>query len=235
MLDKHKYDRGSYTIEASMIFMLIIFAILTLLFTFLYMQQKACLVSAASFAAQQGAELWTDSRRGMEDGKVDISEEADSTGYRIFDNLLFSSKTFEGYIVEEAASNGKHKLVMKMDAGNSLPGRKAEIIGEALCKRLESAVLRSENTVVRISYANNALRGRLSVEITQEIAVPLGGIKEFFDGKDSLTLCGRAVAAVTEPAEFIRNVDLAVELYRKLEGELDLMGLIDKVRTKGRK
>lgn len=214
-----------------MLFTVIIFAVLALLFTFLYMQQKACLSAAASFAAQQGAELWTDSRKNMEDGRVDMGEEPDPAGYRIFDNLLFSRKVFEGYIVVEEADDGKTRLVMKMDAGNSLPGKKAEIIGAALCARLESAVLRPESTRVRISYSNNALRGRLSVEIIQEIPVPLGGIKEFFDGKDTLSLGGKADAAVTEPAEYIRNVDLAVELYRRYEGKLDPAGLLDRIRT----
>ncbi|KUO77357.1 MAG: hypothetical protein APF77_22970 [Clostridia bacterium BRH_c25] len=234
-MDKQKYEQGSYTIEASMIFTLIVFAILALLFTFLYMQQKACLVSAASFAAQQGAELWTDSRKSMEDGKVNTLKDADFIGYRMFDNLLFSQKTFEGYVEETTGANGKAKLVLTMDTGGNLPGRKAALIGEALCKRIERAVLKPKNTKVSITYRNNVLRERLTVEITQEIKVPLGGIKEFFDGKDTLTLSGQSTAAVTEPAEYIRNIDLAIELSKKLEGELDLMSLVDKLKAKGQK
>ncbi|MHB1394031.1 MAG: TadE family protein [Clostridia bacterium] len=231
---KHKHDKGSFTVEVSMIFTLIVFVILTLLFTFLYMQQKASLVSAASFAAQQGAELWQDSRKSMENGEVNKAE-ADSIGYRVFDNLLFSSKTFEGYFQEVSAPEGRKKLVLKMDAGDSLPGQKVSLIGEALCKRIGSTVLRPKSSKVRITYINNALRGRLSVEIIQEIKVPLGGIKALFDGKDTLTLNGQSKSAVTEPAEYIRNIDLAIELSKKLEGELDLLGLIDKIKSNGQK
>jgi hypothetical protein len=188
-----------------MIFTLIVFVILILLFTFLYMQQKASLVSAASFAAQQGAELWLDSRRSMENGEIE-KVEADSLGYRIFDNLLFSNKTFEGYFEEEPAANGKMKLVLKMDPGKSLPGQKVELIGEALCKRIERTVLKPKSTKLRITYVNNALRGRLIVEIIQEIKVPLGGIKVFLDGKDTLTINGQSTAAVSEPSESNRTV-----------------------------
>ncbi len=234
-MNKDNYDKGSYTIEASMIFTLIVFIILTLLFTFLYMQQKAVLVSAASFAAQQGAELWQDSRRSMENGEVNKSDTADSIGYRVFDNLLFSNETFEGYFEEESASNGKKKLVLKMDTGTSLPGQKVALIGEALVKRIGSTVLKPKSTKLRITYTNNALRGRLSVEIIQEIKVPLGGIKAFFDGKDTLTLNGQSTAAVIEPAEYIRNIDLAIELSKRLESELDFPGLIDKIKAKGQK
>lgn len=231
----HEREKGSYTIEVSMIFTLILFAIITLLFTFLHMQQKAGLMSAASFAAQQGAELWLDSRRSMENGKVNKAETSDSIGYRVFDNLLFSSKTFEGLIEEQPDEKGGKKLVLKMGAADNLPDKKALIIGEALCEKLDSAVLKPENTKMRITYTNNALRGRLTVEITQEIKVPLGGLKVFFGGKDTLTLSGRAEAAVTEPDEYIRNIDLAMELSKKLKDKLDLQGLVEKIQAQGRK
>ncbi len=88
---------------------------------------------------------------------------------------------------------------------------------------------------MRITYSNNIIRGKLSVEITQEIKVPLGGIKQFFDGKDTLTLSAQSEAAVSEPDEYIRNIDLAVELSKKLEGELDFEGMLDKIKAKGQK
>lgn len=229
---KHAYEKGSYTIEASMLFTLMVFVIITLLFTFMYMQQKARLVSAASFAAQQGAELWLDSRRSMENGEVDGTGTADSIGYRVFDNLLLSGKTYEAYIEEETDGNGRQKLVLRMDKGNNLPAKKAMLIGAELCKRIEGAVLKPESTKLRISYTNNALRGRLSVEIEQEVKIPLGGLKTFLDGKDTLTLIGRSTAAVSEPAEYIRNVDLAIELSKKLGGKLDFQGMLDKVKKR---
>jgi hypothetical protein len=199
------------------------------------MQQKAYLVSAASFAAQQGAELWRDSRRNIENGELSGTGTENSYGYRILDNLLLSRKTFEGYLKEEKGTDGKSKLVLIMDVGNNLPGQKVALIGEALCRRIENSALKPEKTRVKLIYSNNGLRGRLSVQITQEINVPLGGIKKFFDGKDTLTLSGESTATVTEPAEYIRNIDLAIELSRRIEGELDLMGFLDKIGAKEQK
>ena len=232
MLDKHICDRGSYTVEASMVFVTIMLALLALLFTFLYMGQRASLESFASFAAQQGAELWLDSRRNMEDGKINNKRPEDSMGYRIFDNLLFSSTTYEGYFEREASDNGKTRVVFKMDAGNNLPGHKALLIGEDLCKKIESTILKPESTRIRVTFNNNALRGRLIVELIQEIKVPLGGIKEFFDGKDTLTLSVQSEAAVSEPDEYIRNVDLILELSKRLGEELDLGELAGRIGAK---
>ena len=215
-----------------MVFVTIMLAVLALLFTFLYMGQRASLESFASFAAQQGAELWLDSRRNMEDGRINNKRPEDSIGYRIFDNLMFSSTTYEGYFEREASDNGKTRVVFKMDAGNNLPGHKALLIGEDLCKRIESTILKPESTRIRITFNNNALRGRLIVELIQEIKVPLGGIKEFFDGKDTLTLSVQSEAAVSEPDEYIRNVDLILELSKRLGEELDLGELAGRIGAK---
>lgn len=231
-MNRANNEKGSFTIEASMIFALLTLVVITLLFTFVYMKQKAELTNAAAFAAQQGAELWLDSRKSMEDGRVDTTKEADNIGYRILDNLLFSSRTYEGIIVEEAAENGKKRAALKIQGAAGLPGRKAVHIGEALCRRLEGMLLKPESTKVRITYANNALRGRLTVEITQEIKLPLVGIRQFFDGKDTLTLSSRSSAAVAEPAEYIRNIDLAMELSKRLGGRLNMDELLNRIRGK---
>ena len=215
-----------------MIFILIVFAVLALLFTFLYMQQKASLESFASFAAQQGAELWLDSRRSMENGAINDKKPEDQIGYRVFDNLLFSNITYEGHFEEMTAAGGQTGMVFRMDTGDGLPGQKAALIGEALSKRLESSILKPESTKVRITFNNNALRARLIVEVTQELKVPLVGIREFFCGKDTLTLNARYEAAVTEPDEYIRNFDLAVEVSRRFGDVLDLKDLTEKIKAK---
>lgn len=232
--DNH-HCNGSFTVEISMIFTVIVMAVITLLFTFLYMQQKAYLMSAAAFAAQQGAELWRDSGGSMENGGAYMGKHMDPMSYRIFDNLLFSEGTFEGYLVEETEADGSPVFVLRLDTGDGLVGRKTAIIGNALAKRLRASVLKPEETKIRMKYSNNGLSGRISVEIIQEIKVPLGGIKRFIDGKATLSLAGSAMSKVAEPAEYIRNIDLAVELSRRLGEELDLMGVLDRLKTSGKK
>lgn len=228
-------SRGSFTVEISMIFTVIVMAVITLLFTFVYMHQKAYLMSAAAFAAQQGAELWRDSGRSMENGEAYMGKHMAPLSYRIFDNLLLSEKTFEGYLVEEKGDNGSPVLALRMDTGDGLVGRKAAAIGDALAKRLGGSILKPEETRVRVKYSNNGLSGRISVEIKQEIKIPLGGMKRFLDGKATISLVGSAISKVAEPAEYIRNIDLAVELSRRLGEELDLMGVLDRLKSSEKK
>ena len=74
-----------------MVFVIIMFAVLAL---FLYMQQTS-LESIASFAAQQGAEIWPDSRRN------------------IVDELMISSITYEGYFEKASSGDGKSEMVLE--------------------------------------------------------------------------------------------------------------------------
>jgi hypothetical protein len=65
--------------------------------------------------------------------------------------------------------------------------------------------------------------------------VPFGGIKRFLNGKETVTLACKSTAAVTEPAEYIRNVDLALELTKKLEDSIDIEGVMSRISGKGDK
>lgn len=218
-------DKGSFTIEAAMIFPSVVFAVLTLLFASIYMQQKAYLTSAAASAAEIGAELWVSSLGTIEN----------PIGYRLLDNLLMSKRSYEGSLVREKGADGSSRLVLRMNSDNDLPGQKMAMIGEALGKRLERAVLKQENTRVKLIFSNSGLRKRLIVEIVQDVKVPLGGIKKLLDGKDTLTLYSRSEASVTEPAEYIRDMDLAMELSERFKEELDLEGFMEMLGIKGRK
>lgn len=218
-------DKGSYTIEVSMVFTIVIMAVLALMFTFAYMLQKVSLVRLATYAAQQGAYIWTDSRRNPENGIVDISEEKDSLYYRLNDNLLFSEKTFEW------STAGMEEK----DDGGSLLMKKAGKIKSSVCENLKGFILKPRDTSIRIGYSNNLLKGQLTVEVTQEISIPLGGIKAFFDGKDTVTLQGRAASTVVEPAEYIRNIDLAVELSKKIEDEISFEDILERISNKKQK
>ena len=205
-----------------MIFTSIVLAIVTLLFAFIYMQQKAYLTAAAAYAAEQGAELWDSTMGGIEH----------PVGYRVFDNLLMSEKTYEGLLVREKVGDGQSRLVLRLDSDESLPGHKMVLIGEALGKRLERAALKPQETRVKLTFSNNGLRQRLTIEIVQKVKVPLGSIKALFDGKETLNLYARSEAAVTEPAEYIRNVDLAVELSSRFRERLDLEGFLETLKVK---
>lgn len=216
-------QKGSYTVEVSMVFTVVVLAMLALIFMFAYMLQKVSLMRVNAYAAQQGAEIWTDSRKDIDNTVIDVSKDRDSLYYRVNDNLLFGEMTFEW-------SNGE--ITEKSDL-SSLPARKMERVKNYIFKSLKTSILKPRNTNVNISYKNNLLRGQIIVEITQEISIPFGNIKAFFGGKDTVVLKSRSASAVVEPAEYIRNVDLAVELSKKIGDGISLKDIINKIRNDG--
>lgn len=200
-----------------MIFTTVVFAVLALLFAFIYIQQKAYLTGAAASAAELGAKAWVSRFEDIEN----------PIGYRIFDNLLLSERSYEGTLVGEKDNSGRQRYALKMNTDGSLPGQKLALIGETLGKKLERTALRPAKTKVKLTFSNRGLRKRLTVEIIQDVKIPLGGIKRLLDGKETLTLYVCSEASVTEPSEYIRDMDLAIELSERLKDRLDLPGLLE--------
>lgn len=211
--------KGSYTIEVSMIFTVIILAVLAMMFTFAYMLQKVSLVKSAVSAAQQGAEVWTDSRKSIGNGMVDAGEKRDSLYFRVKDNLLFQEKIFKWSTDGNNESNDY----------KSLPAKKVSKLMNSICIALKGGILKPKATDIYISCNNNLFKGRIAVEISQEVSPPLGGIKAFLDGKDTVTMQGRAVSTIVEPSEYIRNIDLAVELSKRVEDELNFQDILEQI------
>jgi len=205
------YDRhGSYTIEVSMVFTIVLLAVLAVVFSFSYMLQRVSVTRLAAAAARQGAELW------KQEGQL---------YYRVNDNMLFGSKTIE-FSVDNMGDPAR---------GAGLPEKKLSSTGNIAYKNLRSLVLKPKNTDIRVSYSNNLLKGQLTVEVMQEINIPIGGIKAFFGGKNTVPLRGKASSTVVEPSEYIRNIDLAVELSKRLQESIsleDIMGRISGNREK---
>lgn len=206
-----------------MVFTVVILAILALIFMFAYMLQKVSLMRVTAFAAQQGAEIWTDSRKDIDNVAIDVSTERDSLYYRVNDNSLLDEITIEW-------SSGEIKE--KSDFG-CLPEKKMNRVKDYIFKSLKASLLKPRNTNVNISYKNNLLRGQIVVEITQEISIPLGNIKAFFSGKDTVVLKSRSASVVVEPVEYIRNIDLAVELSKKIGESISLKDIISKIKDNG--
>jgi hypothetical protein len=217
--------KGSYTIEVSMIFTVIILAVLAMMFTFAYMLQKVSLLKSAVSAAQQGAEVWTDSRKSIGNGMVDTGEMRDSLYFRVKDNLLFQEKIFK-WSTDGTNESNDYK---------SLPGKKVSKLTNSICNALKGGILKPRATDIYISCSNNLFKGRIAVEINQEVSPPLGGIKAFLDGKDTVTMQGRAVSTIVEPSEYIRNIDLAVELSKRVEDELNFQDILEQISGEKRK
>lgn len=218
LLNKLKTDnKGSYTVEACLAATTVLFVLFAVIFSFLFLVQKAMLSEAAGHCAQKGAEIWIAdtfnayTANGLTDGyktslyyRISDFKETDSRSINIAEALDKELEAIEGGF---RASRGNEK--------------KMNWIKYAAYSRLGRCIMRPEKTNVEIAYQNDFIKSQVQVTITQEVKIPFGFIKALFDGKDTLTLRATGTAAVAEPAEYIRNLDLTVEYGKRLAGKLD--------------
>lgn len=62
-----------------------------------------------------------------------------------------------------------------------------------------------------MEFKNYVFQRQIHVEVKQNIPIPFSGIVKFFNGGRGFVISAKAVAAVPEPTEYIRNCDYALE------------------------
>lgn len=222
-LSRKETVRGSFTVEAAIIVPSVLFIIAVLIMASMLLAQKTLLSKAASLAAQQGAEIWVDSRKDFFNGAWAGSEERDPLYYRFFDGS-FELKAM------------KMELNSAEDAGelttNSLQKQKIKKLKEAIARSLHNPILKSKSTIVDVEYKNSILERKIIVVIQQEFKIPFGKLIGFFRGKDYITLSATGTAVVADPCEYIRDVDLIVEYASKVKGNSNFNDILTNLKAK---
>lgn len=211
-------NRGSMTIEATLIMSALVLLLVGIVFALLLMYQKTLLVQAAANAAQQGAEIWADPRRDMsrgltgEDEKLKLGE--------LYGALVDFGTGYEAtlHVLEDA---GK-----ALGEGKGTQEQRFNRIRQMVCDELYRGLLKPKDTKLRIDFGNTVLERKITVTIQQEIKIPLGGIMNLFGNKETITLTGTGTSVVADPAEYIRNLDLGLEYAHRAA---DATGLKEKL------
>ncbi len=225
-----KPDKGSITVEASLVVSLFIFVLSALIIFSLILYQKVLLMHTASFAAQQGAEIWTDSRKSMEDGSWDPSEIKDPLYYQLFSDSLFLP--YHIYIENIHLENLQEALDEGPKEEESIREKKLAKIKESVYRRVAGGILRPEATHMMISFENNLVSRKVTVYLEQEVRIPLGSIKALFGGSQNLKLTAEATGIVSEPAEYIRNIDFIEEYAQRFAETSNLDNLLESLKQK---
>lgn len=211
-------NRGSMTIEATLIMSVLVLVLVGIVFAFLLMYQKTLLSQAAANAAQQGAEIWVDPRRDMsrgltgEDEKLKLGE--------LYGALVDFGTEYE------VTLNVLNDAGKAPEQGKGVQEQKLNKIRQMVCDELYRGLLKPKDTKLRIDFGNTVLERKITVTVQQEIKIPLGGIMNLFGNKETITLTGTGTSVVADPAEYIRNLDLGLEYAHRAA---DAMGLKEKL------
>ena len=202
--------KGYLTIEAAIIFPAVFFSLLLILFMGMVLYQEVNLQSLAVRASERGSVVYASRVSDMSSGVKTLEDFKVRDPYR---NLPF----VDGGKKEEYRS-----LVNRYVAGRL--GRYDVVRGD---------VKNSGNYVTVDDYV---LSKKIRVNIKSDYKTPVDGMSEMLGGRWFLYVDTTAVSAVVDSPDFVRNVDLAIDvskavgIFDKVEkGYNAIKGAIDKV------
>jgi uncharacterized protein (UPF0333 family) len=203
MRNFYKNHRGSFTIEASLIFPVIFLITVAMLFFSIFIYQKVTLYSLASETAEKAAFVWDNSYRDINTGEYENGQKDPLYWRTLNDNMtdLVAVMLEEERASVEIDQNGN----VVLSDNNSLSNLKLK----------NAAGLIPRGISGKISYQNLLVERTIEVELETVFKNPILGI--FFKKE---IISAKATAKVTEPTQFIRNVDFIFIYAQELKHRL---------------
>lgn len=197
-MNRLKDDRGSFTIEASLLLPIVMFITMLLLFFCLYSYQQSMLLQVASASTERAAYNWDNSHKVVPGSFV--NGEYDSLYWRIGEDALLSS-LFGG-------EGGSGSVTI------DLPGGASDVKGLPATKLANASSMIPDNMPGEMNYTYNLTGRKVSTELKRMLNLPV--LDEVLS--DEAQPIVRTQSIVTEPVEFIRTVDLMRYYGAKFKG-----------------
>jgi len=138
-------NRGSATIEATIILPAILLVLFSLIFFSMYIYQRLIVLDSAIYTAKERAATWDNSKKELETGSLGGAIYTDGLYWRIFDD----------------------------NAGSALVYQKDESAGNFIEGRLGQGLYKSRNPRrATVSYDNKIIKRTVSVVVNQDIFFP---------------------------------------------------------------
>ena len=183
-------NQGGYlTIETTIVFSALFFSLIFILFMGMVMYQNVNLQSIAMQASERGSVIYSSRVSDMSTGVKTLDDFRIRDPYRSVPFMDSGSK-------EEYAS-----IINRYIDGQM--GRRDIIRGE------------TDNSGDYVEVEDYLIEKRIRVNIHSGYRMPVDGIAEMFGKRGPFTIDTTAVSAVTDAPDFVRNVDLAMDVMRQ--------------------
>ncbi|OAZ42171.1 TadE family protein [Paenibacillus polymyxa] len=180
-------EDGSFSLEASLVFPILLLVIFIMLFFCLYIYQKSILVQVASTASERAAYSWDNSFKEPRTGAF-AQGQRDSLYWRLKDDVML------GALFGWAGANNQESVqVPGGNEGGSLPAQKLSNAENRMPAGMHG----------QMTYENSMIHRKVTTELDKIVEVPL--LNQFLDQTD---LQGKMSSGVVEPVEWIRTVEL---------------------------
>lgn len=213
-----KDNEGSFTIEASLVFPMILLLIVAFILISIYIYQKVTLYYIASQAAERAAFVWDNSSRDLLTGEyLNLNTEVayDGLYWRLTDDrildLLLSN--FADYRSSEVLIGSG---IQTEETDEDLPLKKMQRVAKIIPEGISGT----------ISYHNNLAERKITVELESPLKIP-----SFVGNLIGDKIKAKASATITDPVEFTRNIDF-VRIYGQwlLKNRDKVKGILKKAK-----
>lgn len=196
-----KSEKGSFTIEASLVFPVIFLLVLSFIFISIFIYEKASLYYIASTVAERAAYNWNNSFKSTSTGELELGSYESRLYWRLADDKILDSLLSLSNNYQPIEFNINEDYVFL----DSLPEKKL----------LLSAKNIPEGINGKLIYQNNIQR-KVIVELESSLRVP-----SFVVNLIGSRIKARAYSTITEPVEFIRTIDFLRNYSYLLEKNKD--------------
>lgn len=191
-----KNEKGGYSIETAIVMTISFTVIMFLIFMTFVMYEQVRLTAIAQDTAQRGAVIYAVNNKEMITGRIEGTAYNDQNPYwRILDIGSNNSRL----------NRIKDYLELKLNANR---------LGEPY---VFSNNPNSSGNNYSVTLKNYFLYKRICVDINVEYKVPFGGLFNMLI-KNPYPIKAHAEATVSEPAEFIRTLDLGSDIISNFLG-----------------
>ncbi|QQZ10428.1 TadE/TadG family type IV pilus assembly protein [Heyndrickxia vini] len=180
-----KNDKGSFTIEASMLFPMLLIITLCLIFFSLVIYYKSILQFEANRIADQVSFTWNNSSKDLETGAFDTytTDLDDGLYWRLTGNEFFTQFGLPSFSDGLVGKKTNHSIIDK------IPG---PIDGD-------------------IKFKNGLVGSEIIVNLNQPLHLP-GYVTNLFKMD---VMEAKATRSISEPPEFIRNTDFVIYFFKE--------------------
>lgn len=199
-------ESGSFTLEATLVFPILLMIVVIVILFVCYIYEKAVLYGAASVTSEQTAFLWDNSHRNIRTGLAGEGE-YDGLYWRVKDDELVQSLFGIG-----EASEADAKTPIGHDSAANGDGTASN----STLSLVETKLNRTTKHLEGVLFGENRYTRKLTSHIVETaLRTPLeSNVLRRYD--EHYEQASKAASIIVDPAEFIRTVDLVRYYTSKL-------------------
>lgn len=182
-------QKGYLTVELTLVFSTVFFSLLLILFMGMVLYQEVHLQSLAVRVSARGAVIYGSRVEDMETGIKRLSDFEDRDPYRYLSSIFGGDKTTE-------YKNRLNEYISRNIGDYNI------LTGE----------VKSKDYVTIQDYV---LVKRIKVNIKEDYHMPVDAVARMFGYDGAFHIDTTAMSTVSEPVEFVRNIDLCTDIFKQ--------------------